>query len=47
MNFKILILQIVASLAFLTTTAQRISYSETERDDNKRTDFDILGKIGK
>ena len=46
MNFKILILQIVASLAFLTTVAQRISYSEPERDDNKRTDFDILGKIG-
>src|ERR1044072_2672140 len=46
MNFRILILQIVASLAFFTTSAQKITYSEPERDDNKRTNFDILGKIG-
>jgi len=46
MNSRILILQIVAALAFLTTSAQKISYSEPERDDNKRTNFDILGKIG-
>jgi len=46
MNFKILILQMAAVLAFLTTSAQKITYSEPERDDNKRTNFDILGKIG-
>ncbi|HVM89566.1 MAG TPA: hypothetical protein VMT76_15365 [Puia sp.] len=26
--------------------AQRIVYSEPQRDDNKRTDFEIIGKIG-
>jgi hypothetical protein len=30
-----------------TVTAQRISYSEPERDDNKRTNFDIIGKVGR
>ena len=46
MNFKILMLQVAAAFTFLTTTAQKISYSEPEREDNKRTNFDILGKIG-
>src|SRR5437870_8543969 len=46
MNFKILIPQIVAALVFFTASAQKISYSEPERDDNKRTNFDVLGKIG-
>ena len=46
MNFKILLLQIVAAFTFLTLSAQKISYSEPERDDNKRTNFEILGKIG-
>ena len=42
MNFKILIFQIAALIAFLTSAAQKISYSEPERDDNKRTNFDVL-----
>ena len=46
MNFRISILQTVAALAFFTASAQKITYSEPERDDNKRTNFDILGKIG-
>ena len=46
MNFKILLLQIVSAFTFLTLSAQKISYSEPERDDNKRTNFEILGKIG-
>lgn len=46
MNFRILLLQIVASITFLSTQGQKISYSEPEREDNKRTNFDVLGKIG-
>src|SRR5688572_17169808 len=46
MNFKLLILQFVAALAFFTSSAQKIVYSEPEREDHKRTNFDILGKIG-
>ena len=46
MNFKTLLFQIAALIAFFTSAAQKISYSEPERDDNKRTNFDILGKIG-
>lgn len=30
----------------LTASAQRIMYSEPERDDNKRTNFDIIGRVG-
>ena len=46
MNVNKLILQIVATFLFFTASAQRIVYSEPEREDNKRTNFDILGKIG-
>lgn len=46
MNFKKLILQVVAVLTIFTSFAQKITYSEPERDDNKRTNFDILGKVG-
>jgi hypothetical protein len=46
MNIYKLVLQVVVVFAFFTSSAQRIIYSEPERDDNKRTNFDILGKIG-
>ena len=46
MSFKLTLVQIIAVLAFFTTSAQKISYSEPEREDNKRTNFEILGKIG-
>jgi len=40
----------VPVLALLTivcsASAQRIFYSEPERDDNKRTNFDIIGRVG-
>ncbi len=29
-----------------TVTAQRISYTEPERDDTRRTNFEIIGKVG-
>lgn len=46
MNYKKLILNLIAILSLFSVAAQRISYSEPERDDNKRTNFDIIGKIG-
>src|SRR5687768_9307037 len=46
MNVNKLILQIVATFLIFTASAQRIVYSEPDREDNKRTNFDILGKIG-
>lgn len=30
----------------LLTQAQRIAYSEPEREDNRRTNFEIIGKVG-
>ncbi len=30
----------------LSASAQRIFYSEPERDDNRRTNFEIIGKVG-
>ncbi|MEO8583659.1 MAG: hypothetical protein ABI415_07670 [Flavitalea sp.] len=42
-----LIIIIIASLSLSASlNAQRISYSEPERDDSKRTNFDIIGRIG-
>jgi hypothetical protein len=46
MNIYKLALQLAAVFTFFTSSAQKIVYSEPERDDNKRTNFDILGKIG-
>jgi hypothetical protein len=41
---------LLAILAFLfvstSAIAQKITYSEPDRDDTKRTNFDIIGKIG-
>ena len=36
----------VTSLLSVTVSAQHISYSEPERDDTRRTNFEIIGKIG-
>ncbi len=42
-----LIIITLASLGFvLSATAQKISYTEPDRDDSKRTDFNIIGKVG-
>lgn len=47
MDHKKLVLTLAAFFALITTTfAQRISYSEPEREDNRRTNFDIIGKVG-
>ena len=44
--FKIVIFSIAAISFSTSLSGQKISYSEPERDDNRRTDFDIIGKIG-
>lgn len=46
MKYFKLILCFLTLFIYSTTSAQRISYSEPERDDNKRTNFDIIGKVG-
>ena len=47
---KRLILQILVSGLFLTLAltgmAQKITYSEPARDDTRRTNFEIIGKVG-
>jgi hypothetical protein len=46
-NLQLLLLIIVLQAAFpLLSTAQKITYSEAEREDSRRTDFEIIGKIG-
>jgi hypothetical protein len=42
-----LLLVILVQAAFpYIGTAQRITYSEPEREDSRRTDFEIIGKVG-
>lgn len=43
---KSFILSILAIFAVSTLSAQKITYSEPEREDNRRTNFDIIGKVG-
>jgi hypothetical protein len=40
-----LIIGLAAALLPLSLAAQKISYSEPEREDSRRTDFEIIGKI--
>jgi hypothetical protein len=47
MNFsKLIVFAVVCSSLSLTLTAQKISYSEPEREDSRRTEFEIIGKVG-
>jgi len=41
-----LFLVAVLGFLFLVGNAQKITYSEPEREDGRRTDFEIIGKIG-
>ena len=46
-NLQPLLLIILLQAAFpLLSIAQKITYSEPEREDSRRTDFEIIGKIG-
>src|SRR5438270_4507519 len=39
------IILFLAAFPFLSA-AQKITYSEPEREDSRRTDFEIIGKVG-
>lgn len=39
-------LTVLVALAGITATAQKIVYSEPERDDTRRMNFDVAGKVG-
>lgn len=43
---KLLFAACLTLFSFLSTSAQRIYYTEPERDDTRRTNFEIIGKIG-
>lgn len=45
-NNKLILIILALFSCFYTVTAQKIYYSEPERDDTKRTNFDIVGKVG-
>ncbi len=47
MSYIKLILSVLAVSLFTSSVfSQRIFYSEPDRDDTKRTNFDIIGKVG-
>ena len=47
MNFsKLIVFAIVCVLSSSTVKSQRIYYSEPEKEDNRRTEFEIIGKVG-
>src|SRR5690349_20112668 len=41
----LLVALLLVTFSFIST-AQRITYSEPEREDSRRTDFEIIGKVG-
>lgn len=45
MNKLILTIPALLFLAF-SSVAQKVTYTEPDRDDSRRTDFDIVGKVG-
>lgn len=44
---RAILLYLAILFLHFSASAQRIAYSEPERDDNKRTNFDIIGKVGR
>jgi hypothetical protein len=44
--FHWILIILVQALVPLVSSAQRITYTEPEREDSRRTDFEIIGKIG-
>ena len=43
---KLILTTLTALIFLISATAQKISYSEPDRDDSKKTNFDIIGKVG-
>ena len=47
MNFsKFTAIAFVCLFCSVAVIAQKISYSEPEREDSRRTEFEIIGKVG-
>lgn len=46
MKFNKLFLPFIVFLTSISVYGQRISYTEPERDDTRRTNFEIIGKVG-
>ncbi|RYY27740.1 MAG: hypothetical protein EOO04_09245 [Chitinophagaceae bacterium] len=46
MNLKQILASLIIFSFSFTAAAQRIYYSEPEREDSRRTNFEIIGKIG-
>lgn len=45
-NFRSLVIGLCVVCLPVLTWAQRITYSEPERDDSRNTEFEIIGKVG-
>src|SRR3954467_6867698 len=45
MRFRKLFLFFLFGVPFLSASAQKIVYSEPERDDSRRMNFEIIGKV--
>ncbi|WP_315820903.1 hypothetical protein [Paraflavitalea speifideaquila] len=43
---RLLAVVLIVAWLPLVSSAQKISYSESERDDSRRTNFEIIGKVG-
>jgi hypothetical protein len=43
---KLILITLASVALFFSSTAQKISYTDPDKDDSKRTDFDIIGKVG-
>lgn len=43
---RLLVVLLFMATLPLVSSAQKISYSESERDDSRRTNFEIIGKVG-
>jgi hypothetical protein len=45
-RYKNLLACLLCVFLFVAAQAQKITYSEPEREDNRRTNFEIIGKVG-
>jgi len=43
---KLILITLASFICFFSATAQKIAYTEPDKDDTKRTNFDIIGKVG-
>ncbi len=46
MDYRRLVLMVITATLTLNLSAQKIVYSEPEKDDTRRLNFEVIGKIG-